>query len=102
MTKAVLFSAENIQKAKAAIYPLARAFLQLEPGNTLVLPETQQGNALIEQAFSKLEAMGYSPEDAQLLVSEVAEKISGGSTDTYEPPADAVNTLRVTKKNDEF
>jgi hypothetical protein len=91
MTKAVLFSAENIQKAKIEIFPLARAFLQVEPRNTMALPETKQGMNILEQAFNKLESIGYSPEDAQLLVSEVVEKINSGDVSSF--PASAFEPL---------
>ena len=103
MTKAVLFSAENIKKAKATVLPLARAFLQVEPNNAMVLPDTKQGMAIVDQAFAKLEAMGYSPEDSQLLMSEVVDKLlDGGPIDFYIPVDDRPFSPTIPPKKNDF
>ncbi len=96
MTKLILFSAENIKKAKSEISALAREFVKLEPKNPLIIPDTKPGSIVIDQIFAKLESMGYSPEDAQLLTSEVVEAIiEGHETDTPSP-------ITPTPKNDIF
>jgi|GEM_PF-5806239 len=88
-----IFSPENIQKAKDEIAAMAAQCLRLEHGNTMGIPETPQGAALIDRVMIVLHNLGYSPEDSSQLLSDVLENIHVNGYKGSMPEDDAVPTL---------
>ena len=71
---------------------MSAEFLRLEHGNTMGIPETPQGVAIVDRIMILLHNLGYSPEDSMQLLSDVLEDIhtNGYKGSMIEDPATPV------------
>lgn len=97
-----IFSAESIKKAKDEIAAMCAQFLHIEHGNTMGIPETPQGNALIDRMMILLHNLGYSPEDSSLLISDVLEDIHVNGYKGSMPEDPSVPDLPPRSQKDSF